>query len=262
MSAMPWHARLRRAWLMPGAERHPAQQADSDAMPVPGSRRRSLFFIGPGAELGIAAGVIAAVWSVAVAWRMASDVVIPWDSKNQFYAFFRFLASSIHSGSTPFWNPYHYGGHPGIADPQSLVFAPVFLIWALFDPSPSMRAFDLAVYLQLLAGGLAVCAIGWRAKWPPAASVLAAVLFMFGACASSRMQHTGTILVYALFPIALLLLQIAMQRRSLAAAILFGFVAAALALGRNQIAMLFCFVLAAIAMREMVVADNPRRYLA
>ncbi len=232
-------------------------------MPVTGEPRlHPLFASGRVAGFAVAAGAAVAVWSAAVAWRMASDVVIPWDSKNQFYAFFRFLAASIHSGSTPFWNPYHYGGHPSIADPQSLVFAPVFLIWALFDPAPSMRAFDLAIYLQLLAGGLAVCAIGWRVQWPPAACVLAAVVFMFGACASSRMQHTGTILVYALFPIALLLLQLALQRRLIAAAILFGIVAAALALGRNQIAMLFCFVLMAVAVREIVVAEHPRRYLA
>jgi hypothetical protein len=262
MIPMPWHARLRRA-VHAGGEGHPAQQVTSDAPPFAGQVHRRLSLAGGGlAGLGIAAGAIIAVWSIAVTWRMAADVVAPWDSKNQFYAFFRFLAAAIHSGSTPFWNPYHYGGHPSIADPQSLVFAPVFLLWALFDPVPSMRAFDLAVYLQLLAGGLAVCAIGWRAGWPSAACVLAAVVFMFGACASSRMQHTGTILTYAQFPVALLLLQLALQRRSIALAVLGGIVAAMLILGRNQIAVLFCFVLAAATVREFAIADNPRRYLA
>src|SRR5688572_3672983 len=148
----------------------------------------------------LSGGIVCAIWSAAVAWRLAADVVSPWDSKNQFYAFFRFLASSLHSGSTPFWNPYHYGGHPSIADPQSLIFTPVFVLWALFDPTPSMLTFDIVVYAHLLFGSLAVVAIGWRAGWPVAACVLAAVVFMFGGCASSRMQHTGAILTYAMFP--------------------------------------------------------------
>ena len=119
-----------------------------------------------------------------------TDTVVPWDAKNQFYAFFRFLASAIHSGSTPFWNPYHYGGHPSVADPQSLIFSPAFVVWAWFDPAPSIRAFDLIVYAHLLIGGLALAALGWRAGWPLPASVLAATVFMFGGPASGRLQHT------------------------------------------------------------------------
>ena len=98
--------------------------------------------------------VIAAIWLLAASRWIATDTVVPWDAKNQFYAFFRFLATAIHSGQAPFWNPYHYGGHPSVADPQSLIFAPPFVLWALFDPAPSIRAFDLIVYAHLVAGGL------------------------------------------------------------------------------------------------------------
>ena len=74
------------------------------------------------------------------------DAVAPWDSKNQFYAFFRFLASALHSGATPFWNPYHYGGHPSVADPQSLVFAPLFVaVGAVRCQRRRCCAFDLIV---------------------------------------------------------------------------------------------------------------------
>ena len=106
---------------------------------------------------------------------MFTGSVVPWDSKNQFYAFFRFLADALHSGASPFWNPYHYGGHPSIADPQSLIFAPLFFLWALIDPTPSIRAFDLLVYAHLLIGGIAMAAIGWRARWPLPANILAAL---------------------------------------------------------------------------------------
>ncbi len=183
------------------------------------------------------------------------------DSKNQFYAFFRFLAASIHSGVSPFWNPYHYGGHPSVADPQSLIFAPAFVVWSLFDAAPSLRTFDLIVFAHLLAGGLGMALIGWRARWPAAASVLAAIVFMFGGVAAGRLQHTGAILSYGLFPPALLLLQLALERRSVMFATAFATVAGVLALGRNQIALLLCLVLAAVAAWEIGNAQRPLRYL-
>jgi hypothetical protein len=205
--------------------------------------------------------MITALWLVAACRWVVTDTVVPWDSKNQFYAFFRFLAASLHAGVSPFWNPYHYGGHPSVADPQSLVFAPAFVLWALFDPAPSLRTFDLLVYAHLLAGGLAMGGIGVRARWPAAACVLAAALFMFGGAAAGRLQHTGIILSYALFPLALLLLQLALERRSLLIATAFAGVAAAVALGRNQVALLLCLVLAVAGLAEIATAAHPLRYL-
>ncbi|HJU31815.1 MAG TPA: hypothetical protein VJ740_10175 [Hyphomicrobiaceae bacterium] len=204
---------------------------------------------------------IAAIWLLAASRWIVTDTVVPWDAKNQFYAFFRFLASCIHAGQAPYWNPYHYGGHPSVADPQSLIFAPPFLLWALFDAAPSIRAFDLIVYAHLGAGGLAVGLIGWRAGWPTAASVLAAAIFMFGGPASGRLQHTGMILSYGMFPVALLLMQVALQKRSKAGAVAFGFVAAMLILGRNHEALLLCFVLCAAFAAEVLGSADRRSYL-
>ena len=162
-------------------------------------------------DLILLLAAIFAIWAVAASRWIVTDTVVPWDAKNQFYAFFRFLASTIHAGYAPFWNPYHYGGHPSVADPQSLIFSPPFVLWALFDPAPSFRAFDLIVYAHLLVGGLAVGALGRRAGWPMSASVLAAAIFMFGGPASGRLQHSGIIVSYGLFPLALLLMQIALR---------------------------------------------------
>jgi hypothetical protein len=205
--------------------------------------------------------MITALWLVAACRWVVTDTVVPWDSKNQFYAFFRFLAVSLHAGVSPFWNPYHYGGHPSVADPQSLIFAPAFVLWALFDPAPSLRTFDLLVYAHLLAGGLAMGGVGVRARWPAAACVLAAALFMFGGAAAGRLQHTGIILSYALFPLALLLLQLALERRSLLIATAFAGVTTAVALGRNQVALLLCLVLAVAGLAEIATAAHPLRYL-
>src|SRR5262249_44215349 len=187
-----------------------------DADGVPRREDASQSSIG---RLFAAAGLIGGIWVLAASRWIVTDTVVPWDAKNQFYAFFRFLASALGDGVSPFWNPYHYGGHPSVADPQSLIFAPAFVLWALFDPSPSIRAFDLIVYAHLLVGGLAVGGLGWRAGWPKSAILLAAVVFMFGGPAAGRLQHTGMILTYGLFPLVLLLLLVAMQRRSMLAAI-------------------------------------------
>jgi hypothetical protein len=238
----------------------------AEAAPEPSTARADLPSAAPlqRAPLGhlfAAFAAIIAIWFTAASRWIFTDTVVPWDSKNQFYPFFRFLASALNSGATPFWNPYHYGGHPSVADPQSLIFAPAFVLWALFDLAPSLRTFDMIVYAHLLLGGLAMAGIGWRARWPAVACVLAAVLFMFAGVAAGRLQHTGAILAYSFFPPSLLLLQVALDRRSLVAAAGLAVAASLLALGRNQVALLLCFVLVAVAMAEVVTAKRPLNYL-
>ena len=205
--------------------------------------------------------LVSAVWVAAIAHWIAKGAVIPWDSKNQFYAFFRFLSETLRSGEWPFWNPYHYGGHPSVADPQSLIFSPIFIIWGALDSLPTMRAFDIVVQAHLLVGGLAVALIGRRAHWPVASCLLAAALFMFGGAASARLQHTGIILSYSAFPVALLLLQLALERASYALAVAFSVAAVSMALGRNQAALLLCALLVAAAIAEIVGSQQPARYL-
>ena len=212
-------------------------------------------------HFAISVGLVMTVWVGAVSRWIVKDAVVPWDSKNQFYAFFRFLSATLRAGDWPFWNPYHYGGHPSVADPQSLVFSPVFVAWGALDSTPTMRAFDLIVLAHLLAGGIAMAAIGWRARWPIPGCVLTAVLYMFGGAASARLQHTGIILTYSVFPLALLLLQLALERRSHLLAITFAIAAASVALGRNQVAFLLCLLLVAAATAEVMGSSRPARYL-
>jgi NADH:ubiquinone oxidoreductase subunit K len=212
-------------------------------------------------QLAVTVSLVAAVWLAAVSRWIVRDAVVPWDSKNQFYAFFRFLSGTLRSGDSPFWNPYHYGGHPSVADPQSLVFSPVFVAWGLLDPAPTMRAFDLVVLAHLLAGGIAIAALGWRAQWPIPSSVLAAALFMFGGAASGRLQHSGIILGYGLFPVALLLLELALERRSHVMAVGFAIIAAGVALGRNQVALLLCGLLLAAAVANLLASARAVDHL-
>jgi len=57
-------------------------------------------------DLSLLLLAIAAAWLLAASHWIFTDTVVPWDAKNQFYAFFRFLAFSFHEGFAPFWNPW------------------------------------------------------------------------------------------------------------------------------------------------------------
>src|SRR4051812_20858663 len=159
---------------------------------------------------------------VAQAFWWFSDSVVPWDSKNHFYPMFRFLADSLQHGEIPLWNPYHFGGHPSAADPQSLLFTPTLFLFAVIAPHASMAAFDGWIMLHLLVGGLGMMGLGRRRGWAPAAAVLTAIIYMLGGSAASRLQHTGMIVSYAYFPLALWTFDVLMERRSFGRAPLFG----------------------------------------
>ncbi|HMN72930.1 MAG TPA: hypothetical protein PKA55_13785 [Rhodoblastus sp.] len=209
-----------------------------------------------------ALALVALFWAAAFAQWPLRDLVVPWDSKNQFYTFFRFMAEAIAQGATPFWNPYHYAGHPSIADPQSMIFSPAFVLWALVDPKPSMLAFDLMVFAHLLVGGLALVRYGQRRDWPTPACVLAAMIFMIGGAVSGRMMHVGVIIAYALFPVALLWMEIAIDRRSRLAAVGFGAVSALIVLGRSQVPLLLCFTLGLLLLWRLARDPGGWRFAA
>ena len=211
-------------------------------------------------QTAVCVAIVSAVWIVAIAHWSGKNAVVPWDSKNQFYAFFRFLSATIRSGDWPLWNPYHYGGHPSVADPQSLCFLPCSLP-GVARSGPDDADVRPRCLCPLLAGGIGIAVIGWRARWSIPGSVLAAALFMFGGAASGRLQHSGIILSYGLFPLALLLLQLSFERRSLLLAAAVSVVAANIALGRNQVALLLCGLLLAAATAEVSGARQPIAYL-
>ncbi len=195
-----------------------------------------------------------------VCWLIGGTVV-PWDSKNHFYPMFRFLADALRHGEIPLWNPYHFAGHPSVADPQSLLFTPSMVLFALLAPDASMQLFDAVILGHLTFGGLCVLGLFRRWRWAPAGAVLAALIFMLGGAASSRLQHTGMIISYSFFPAALWCLDILLERRSFRFALLFGVFAGLMALGRDQVAYLLCMVLAGRAVFAIFSSGAPLAYL-
>jgi hypothetical protein len=182
-------------------------------------------------------------YGLALASWLAAGTVVPWDSKNHFYPMFRFLGDALRNGELPLWNPYHFGGHPAIADPQSLIFTPTMMLFAFAAPKASMQLFDAVVLAHLLAGGICTLGLLRRWHWHPLGAALAAIIFMLGGAASSRLQHTGIIISYSFFPAALWCLDVMLEFRSFRFALLFAVAGSLMALGRDQVAFLLCTIL-------------------
>ncbi|MBV9050754.1 MAG: hypothetical protein JO196_00005, partial [Hyphomicrobiales bacterium] len=209
----------------------------------------------------VTSGAIFAVWlAAALAWPLSGKVV-PWDSKNHFYPMFRFLGRTFADGYFPMWNPYHFSGHPTIADPQSLIFTPTLALMAWIAPKASMFAFDGMVYAHLLIGGLATGFLCLRRGFGAPAALLAAVMFMMGGSAASRLQHTGMIVSYSFLPLALLALEECLERRSMLLAFGFGGAAGLMALGRDQIAFFGCLLLIGAAASHALQSRRPLAWL-
>jgi hypothetical protein len=100
-----------------------------------------------------------------------------------------------------------------------------------------------------------------RRGWRPAGAVVAAMIFILGGSASARLQHTGMILSYACFPLALWLLEEALARRSYACAAAFAAVAALMTVGRDQVAFLCALALIGVVIHETVTAERALAYL-
>ena len=206
-------------------------------------------------------GYLVAFLAVLVGWTalalpwLLGWVTIPYDATAHFYPQLQFLARALHSGDSPFWAPNIFAGSPQIADPQSLIFSPAFLL-AYFNPAPSLRAFDAYVFVVILAGCFSVLMLFRDRGWHPAAAVLAALAFGFGASTNARIQHVGQIQGLVFFMIALWLLTRALDRRSMIYGALSGVAAGFMVVEPGQVQLLGCYFLAGYAVSHWLLAEN------
>lgn len=214
-----------------------------------------------GRDLRIAVFVVLVFWgAAALVWPLTGSVV-PWDSKNHFYPMLRYLGAALEHGELPLWNPYHFSGHPSAADPQSLLFTPTMLLFGWLVPSPSMQVFDAVVFAHFLPGAFAILFLFRRRGWHAPGAVIAAMVFILGGSASARLQHTGMIFSYGFFPLALLMLEEALDRRSYMFGAMFAVVAAMMTVGRDQVAFLCALSLLGLAVFKIWDAERPLLYL-
>ncbi|PPQ40230.1 hypothetical protein [Rhodoblastus acidophilus] len=196
--------------------------------------------------------------SLYLCWPWVSgQVTIPWDAKAHFQPQLSFLAHALHRGAAPWWTPNVFAGMPQIADPQSLIFSPLYLALAALVPEPNFQQADGVAFLMLTLGGL-----GWMLYfrdrgWRAAGGLVAALAFAYGGSAAWRIQHTGQILSFSWFPLAFWALNRALDRGSFRWGMAAGLFAAFMVLGRDQIAWLFCLVLAAFVVYRVFAPPAP-----
>ena len=82
-------------------------------------------------------------------------MAIPWDAKAHFLPQIQFLAQSLARGDSPLWSPFVFGGHPQVADPQSLLFSPTYLLLAPLSKPAAREEAELAREMQEAAKTLA-----------------------------------------------------------------------------------------------------------
>lgn len=204
----------------------------------------------------MALAFLAMAWAV-LAWPwLSGTVTIPWDAKAQFLPQLQFLAASFAKGESPFWAPYVFAGVPQIADPQSLIFSPPFVLLALIDPTPSAWAADVTLYLLVLVSAAALYLWLTDKGWHAAAALLSAIAFAFGAAMAFRIQHVGQVMSLAYLPLTLLCLDRALVRCSIGWGVAAGISAAMLVLGRDQIALLSIYFLIAHIIAGWTTADD------
>lgn len=200
----------------------------------------------------LAVGLLFGFWLL-LAWPWLSSAVrIPWDAPAHFQPQFSFLAQSLKSGQSPAWAPYVFAGHPQIADPQSLIFSPPFLLIALLNGEPDLWVMDAVCLGFLLVGGAFVLLYFRDRQWHAAAGLCAALSFIFGGSAAWRLQHVGQIMSIAWLPIVLFLLDRALRRRSFGYALLTGVTSGLLLIGRDQVAFLAILALGAYALAQLI----------
>ena len=203
-----------------------------------------------------AALVLAAGWLL-FGWPwLAGQVTIPWDAKAHFAPQAQFLAQSLARGDSPFWLPYAFSGTLQIADPQSLIFSPPFLLMALVNGNPGPWAIDVTVFITLLVCGIGVLLLARDLGWHPAAAILAALAFLFGASMAWRLQHFGQVFSLGYWPFALLFLRRALTRGSILYGALAGLVSAFILLGRDQVGLLALYLLAIYALWQLVTGTT------
>ncbi|MDW8340423.1 MAG: hypothetical protein RMK73_02955 [Geminicoccaceae bacterium] len=200
-------------------------------------------------------------WFVLVAPWILGGALVPWDAKTEFYPTVRFLARAWHSGQSALWNPFVFGGWPLVADPQSLIFEPLFALLALLDPEPSMHRVDAVLLVHLLIPGVGVLlwfrGAGSRAE----GALLAALVAMIGGAVGARLQHVGLVLTYGWLVLALALLDDLLRRPRFRSALGFALVAALVVSGRNQLAMLGVWTLLGLFLYRWFEAERPIPWL-
>lgn len=143
------------------------------------------------------------------------------DMVGYYYVYWEHVRDTLLSGHLPLWEPDTFGGFPFLAQPQQNTFYPPNWINLIVPVRVGVSLYMVA-HVWLAAFGMFLFARRMGGRWLP--SVLAGLSFAFGGLLAGRLW-AGHQPVYAVFiwtPLMLAALDWAIERRSIASAIIAG----------------------------------------
>ena len=163
----------------------------------------------------VAACLLLALLTLAFPWQLSLLGYLPnsIDFTLQYYPNLAFLGQSLKAGLFPLWNPHVFAGTPYLADPQSAaLYFPNWPFLLLLDTDTAARAIVMVHYgLATLStyGYLRTVRLG------STAALVGAILFGLSEYTITQVAGIPLLINLAWIPVALLLVEMALQRRSL-----------------------------------------------
>ncbi|MDT4797729.1 hypothetical protein FQZ97_303380 [compost metagenome] len=206
--------------------------------------------------------VVTLAWSL-ICWRwLVGGAVIPFDAMDEFYPQMLFNVRAYLAGELPLWNPYLFSGFANIGDPQGMAFSPLMNLIMMALAPEYLRGFNIAVLVHVLLGGIGVVLCGRDRATPAVIAVIAALVYMFGGVAISRLQHTPMIVGYAFLPYCYLYLGRILRTGAIGAGVLAGVFGGLMLLHGTQVTYLAGLFLVGYTIAHLPQLRAPGRLLA
>lgn len=136
---------------------------------------------------------------------------LQWDAIAQFYPWRVFYARSMRSGHIPLWNPHQFSGTPFLANGQSACLYPFNLLFLIFDP---ITAFTIFAALHLFLAQMFMYWLMRELGAKELGGIVAAIVFAFSAFMVLWLELPTFVSVAVWLPLALMLVQRSVTRRS------------------------------------------------
>lgn len=138
-------------------------------------------------------------------------LTVGWDYQSHQFFLKTFLAESFRAGELPLWIPYICAGRPFAADPQTGVFYPLNLLYAVL---PVPAALTVLIFIHMAAAGLSCCLLARQIGLGGFASLVSGVIFMWNGFLVSHAYRGQSERVEALAYLPLILLLIERAERT------------------------------------------------
>ncbi len=178
------------------------------------------------------------------------------DQVETFYPWQVFVNRAIRAGELPLWNPYSFAGVPFLANGQNgVLYPPRLVLSAILPPE---RVHDLLVSSHMFLGGLAMFLLLAYFRTSYQAALVGALAWMLNSfmLVWSALDHF--VVIEALLPVALVLVDAAVRRRSWLASLALALVLALMYLGGNALFVELCFVTLALYALTAFLRDASR----